>query len=256
MTSGKAASRQLGRLHSFLYQLRVRDDSPLKLFSRFSILLKTRGAQQCWAPAPPHLPVRSTEIPAARAPEVLDLGQKSLLLLPAGSLKLSHPFLFQLRGCWRQTLSRANAFCLFLLCNPAVAGGHLSLPQPSRGLMAAFARQTDVPPADQHGWNIELCNPPAAEPLALPLWARFLLAPGALPSSLPPAPPVPGVPYRPNFCAQPSPSAPSSLSHLTPAHTRDRRFSPFPRCASAVPALGFAADLPLALLPPAAPQHF
>lgn len=177
---------------------------------------------------------------------------------PAASSRLFEaltPFSLQLQGCWRQTLSRANAFCFFLLCNPSAAGGHLSLLQASCGLLAVFARQTNISPADQCGWHIELCKPPNAEPLALPCWAQFLLAPGALPSSLPPAPPVPGAPCYPNFCAQPSPSAPSSLSHLTPAHTRDWRFSPFPRCASAVPALGFPAALPLALLPSAAPQR-
>lgn len=98
MTSGKAASQQPGSLHTFLCQLRVRDDLPLKLFSRFSILLKPPGHSSARQQAPPHLPVRSVEVPAARAPGALDLGQKSRLLLLAGSLKLSHTFLFPLAG--------------------------------------------------------------------------------------------------------------------------------------------------------------
>lgn len=77
MTSGKAASRQPGSPHSFLCQLPVQDDSPLKLFGGFSINPTPPGHSSCGQPAPPHPLGRSAEVPAARAPGALDLGQKS-----------------------------------------------------------------------------------------------------------------------------------------------------------------------------------
>lgn len=59
MISGKAASQQLGSPQAFLCQLNVRDDSRLKLFSKFNILSKTPGFSSTSHLATPHALVRS-----------------------------------------------------------------------------------------------------------------------------------------------------------------------------------------------------
>lgn len=246
MISGKAASWQHGSPHAFLCQLNVRDDSHLKLFSKFNILPKTPGLSSTRHLAPPHALVRSPRGAGFR-PEIL-LAAPSRLFealthfpLPSGGATSGKTYMEQMPFAPSPTatqcsLLQASWRSLSVFARLAFA---VSVCQAARGFSSRPA------------WPAHRALQPSHSQAALPLWGQFLLAP-VLSYCSPPVPPVPGAPYNPNCHAQPSPvlpaASPSSISHLTPAHICDQCFSPFPRHTSAAPLLPFPMALPLALL--------
>lgn len=126
----------------------------MKLFSKFNILPKTPGLSSTRHLAPPHALVRSPRGAGFR-PEIL-LAAPSRLFeafthfpLPSGGAASG------------KTDTEQMPFAPFLHCSPVLsATGKLAL-------LSAFARQTEVSPADRHSQHTELCNPPAAKPLYL-----------------------------------------------------------------------------------------
>lgn len=154
MISGKAASWQHGSPHAFLCQLNVRDDSHLKLFSKFNILPKTPGLSSTRHLAPPHALVRSPR-GAGFSPEIL-LAAPSRLFealthfpLPSGGAASGKTYMEQMPFA------------------PSSTATQCSLLQASWRLLSVFARQPEVSPADRHGRHTKLCNPLTAKPLYL-----------------------------------------------------------------------------------------
>lgn len=154
MISGKASGRQPGSRHAFLCQLNVRDDSHLKLFSKFNILPKTPGLSSSRHLAPPHELVRSPrgagfrpEIPLAAPSRLFEA--LTHFPLPSGGVASGKTDMEQMPFAPSCTVSRC------------------SVPQARWPLLSVFAVRLELSPADRHGRHTELCNPPAAEPLHL-----------------------------------------------------------------------------------------